>query len=110
MACSLTNNGMQFSAAVGAKVTVKVIADNTKLVEAQYNDQSLAVANNSATLTVVAGSNLLWLNLAGPQEEVEIVEDCGGGKTQHMFGYTDDAHPALRFNIVGGDVIVPDRD
>jgi len=101
MACSLTDNGMQFSAAIGAKVTVKVIADNTKLVEAEYNDQSIPVVNNSATFTVVGGSNLLWLNLAGPQEDVEIVEDCGGGKTQHMFGYTDDAHPALGFTIIG---------
>lgn len=101
MACSLTDNGMQFSAAIGAKVTVKVIADNTKLVEAEYNDQSLAVANNSATFTVVAGSILLWLNLAGPQEDVEIVEDCGAVTSLHMFGYTDDAHPALGFTILG---------
>ncbi len=110
MACSLTNNGMHFSAAVGATVTVRVIADNTKLVEAEYSGLPLPVANNSATFSVVAGSNLLSLNLTGPQEDVEIVEDCGGGNTQHMFGYTDDAHPALAFNIVGGDVVVPDRD
>jgi hypothetical protein len=100
---------MQFRAVVGARVTVRVIADNTKLVEAEYSGLPLPVANNGVTFAVVPGSNLLSLNLTGPPEDVEIVEDCGGGNTQHM-GYTDDAHPVLAFNIVGGDVIVPDRD
>ena len=102
MACSLTDNISTFSATTGAKVTVKIIADNTKLVGAQYNNQPLQIVKNtSATFTVVRGSNLLLLNPAGPEEDVEIAEDCGAGQTLHMFGYSDDCHPALGFTIVG---------
>jgi hypothetical protein len=90
---------MQFGATVGAKVTVKVIADNTLLVSATYNDQPIPVAKNSVIFTVVAGNALLLLILAGPEEDVEIVEDCT--PPLHMFGYNDDAHPALGFTIVG---------
>lgn len=102
MACSLTDNIFNFSAANGANVTVKIIADNTRLVGAEYNDQPLQISNNtSVSFTVVAGRSLLLLNPAGPEEDVEIVEDCGAGQTLHMFGYKDDSHPALGFTIVG---------
>jgi hypothetical protein len=102
MACSLTDHISNFSATTGAKVTLKIIADNTKLVGAQYNGQPLPIVNNiSATFTVVGGPSLLLLNPAGPEEDVEIVEDCGSGQTLHMFGYSDDCHPALGFKIVG---------
>lgn len=102
MACSLTDNGFNFSAASGANITVKVIADNTKLVHAEYDGLSVQVKNDvSVTFTVVAGRKLLLLNPAGPAEDVEIVEDCGANTTLHMFGYNDDAHPALGFTIIG---------
>lgn len=102
MACSLTDEGLRFSAAVGAKVTVKIIADNTKFVRAEYDGQELPITNNiSTTFTVLAGSKLLLLNPAGPPEDVEIVEDCGASQPLHIFGYSDDSHPALGFTIVG---------
>ena len=102
MACSLTDEGLRFSAAKGSKVTVKLIADNTKLARAEYDDTALPIDNDiSATFTVAPGAKLLLLNPSGPAEDVEIVEDCGAGQTLHMFGYSDDAHPALGFTIVG---------
>ena len=82
-------------------VTIKVVATATTLVLAEYNGVSIPVVNNSTTFTVVAGNVLLLLNLAGPQDTVEIVEDCGGGNTNHLFGYNDDFHPALGFTIAG---------
>ena len=103
MACSLTDNGLQCTAATGSVVKVCVLAAATNLVSATYPDgtTSLQVAGNCATFTVVAGVGLLMLNLSGPQDSVEIVEDCGGGQTRHLFGYDDDYHPFLGFSIVG---------
>jgi len=101
MACSLTDNGAQCSARTGSVVAVKVVASATTLVSAEYNGAAISVAGSSTTFTVVAGSALLLLNLAGPQDTVESVEDCGGGTTNHLFGYSDDFHPALGFTIVG---------
>jgi len=103
MACSLTDNGLNFSAAKDAKVTVKIIAENTKLVGAVYNDLPIQIDNNktSATFTVVVGRKILLLNPSGPEEDVEIVEDCGTDDPLHMFGYKDDAHPAIGFTIIG---------
>jgi len=101
MACSLTDDGLQCSAKTGSQVTVKVISSATNLVSAQYNDQDVPVSDNSMSFAVVAGVALLLLNLAGPEDSVEIVEDCGGGQTQHLFGYDDDFHPVLGFSIMG---------
>ena len=102
MACSLTDEGLRFSAAKDSKVTVKIIADNTKLVRAEYDGVALPIDNNiSATFTVAIGAKLLLLNPSGPEEDVEIVEDCGAAKPLHMFGYKDDSHPALGFTIIG---------
>jgi len=101
MACALTRTGFRWTAATGATVTVKVIADNTTITGAQYNDQDLPFQNQSTSFKVVNGVALLLLTLAGPPEAVEIVEDCGGGQTQHLFGYEGEFHPILGFTIVG---------
>src|SRR6266851_95448 len=99
MACSLTDNGLQCTAKTGSVVTIKVVAAATTLVLAEYKGGVIPVANNTITFTVVVGNGLLLLNLAGPQDTVEIVEDCGGGSTNHLFGYSDDFHPVLGFTI-----------
>ena len=102
MACSLTKVGSRFSAAIGAKVTVKIIADNTTFVRVEYGGQAVPITSGtSATFTVLAGNKLLLLNPAGPKEDVEIVEDCGTTPPLHMFGYNDDQHPSIGFTIVG---------
>lgn len=101
MPCALTDDGVKFSGATGAVVTVKVKSNATTLNSADYNDNSIPVAGNSTTFTIVAGKALLLLDLSGPNDSVEIVEDCGGGGTRHMFGYQDDFHPVLGFKIVG---------
>jgi hypothetical protein len=102
MPCSLQKDGFQWKAPADAVVTVKVNANATHLVSANYNDNDLPVNGNSnTTFTVVPGNNLLLLILAGPPDDVEVVEVCGGGQTQHMYGYQNDFRPALGFVIVG---------
>lgn len=101
MACSLTKAGSKFKAVTGANVTVKVIASATNLVSANYKGTSTPVTNNGVSFTVADGSGLLLLDLAGPQDDVEIVEDCGGGKIQRLFAYSGDFHPVVGFTIVG---------
>ncbi len=104
MACTLTDDGLQCTAKTGSVVRICVISSATNLVSATYPDGTtqLPVAGKCTTFTVVAGSGLLILNLAGPANDaVEIVEDCGNGQTNHLFGYTDDFHPALVFPIIG---------
>ncbi|HEX4499401.1 MAG TPA: hypothetical protein VIE43_27255 [Thermoanaerobaculia bacterium] len=102
MPCSLTKSGIEFDAATGAVVTIKLKAKSTtQIVDAEYNDASIPVTANGTTFTVVSGPALLFLFLAGPPDTVEILEDCGGGKTQHLFGYKSDFHPALGFKIAG---------
>lgn len=103
MACALTRSGFDWTARTGATVTVKVIADNTTLTGAKYNGQDITFQNKSTSFTVVQGPALLLLALAGPPEAVEIVEDCGGGQTQHLFGYEGEFHPVVGFNIIGGN-------
>ncbi len=102
MACSLTKSGFDWNAAVNAKVTVKVVANSTTtLIAAEYNGIKLAVQNNATSFTVAQGPNLLLLALAGPKDTVEVVEDCGGGQTNHLFGYHDEPPHVLGFTIVG---------
>ena len=101
MACFIVDDGLQHKAAVGATPTIRVIANVTTLVSARYNGADIPVDDDSTTITVVAGSKLLLLNLAGPKDTIEIVEDCGDGSTHHLFGYHDDFHPVVGFTVVG---------
>ncbi len=101
MPCSLTDDGSSCSATTGSVITLRVIATATRLVKANYNDVDVPLAGNSVTFTVVAGPAPLLLDLAGPEDAVEIVQDCGDGKTKHLFGYHDDYHPIIGFKIVG---------
>jgi hypothetical protein len=44
---------------------------------------------------------LLLLDLAGPQDSVEFVEDCGNGTSHRLFAYQGDFHPVVGFTVVG---------
>lgn len=99
--CSLTRNNGGFNAPTGANVTVRVVANTTRLVVPEYNDAALPVVDNGATFTVVAGPARLFLTLAGPPEDVAIVEVCTGGETPELYSYSDDFHPILSFLVVG---------
>ena len=99
--CSLTRNNGSFNAPTGSNVTVKVVAHSTTLVVAEYNDASTPVNANAVTFAVVAGDAELFLTLAGPQDDVQIVEDCGAGNTQVLYSYSNDFHPILGFKITG---------
>ena len=102
MACALTPNGFDWEAPTGSPVTIRLIAQSTTtLIGADYNGEDLTVADNATTFAVVRGRNLLQLALAGPQDTVEIVEDCGDGFTTHLFGYVDGPPHVLGFTIIG---------
>lgn len=101
MGCSLKNNGSNWTARTGGLVTLKLIAANTVIATATYNNQELSPENNTVHFTVVSGQGLLLLSLAGPPEALEVVEDCGGGISQHIFGYPAEFHPVLGFSILG---------
>jgi hypothetical protein len=102
MPCSLTRSGVEFTAKNGSQVTVQVNANNgTRLVVAEYNGADIPVNNNSTVFTVVAGRHRLALSLAGPPDDVDIVEECGGGQTQHLYGYQNDFQPLVTLRIHG---------
>jgi hypothetical protein len=82
MPCSLKPHGVGWSAATGSSITIKVVADNTTITAATYNNASVPVAANTITFTVVSGAKLLDLALVGPDELVKIVEVCSDGSTQ----------------------------
>lgn len=103
MPCALTNDGRQWKAAVGSTVTLRVLADQTECTGAMYNGTALSVQNNTFCFTVVPGAATLLLSLVGPNEAVEIVEDCGGGSTQRLFSFANETHPVLQFTVLGGD-------
>ncbi|HXO29075.1 MAG TPA: hypothetical protein VOA80_17115 [Thermoanaerobaculia bacterium] len=101
MPCSLREAGLQWTAPKNSVVTVKVLANVTNIVRAEYNRAALPVNGNSTTFTVVEGNASLDLYLAGAPEDVEFVEDCGDGTTHHLDGYQNDFRPTPSFTIVG---------
>jgi hypothetical protein len=101
MPCSLRAAGFRWTARKNSVVTVKVIANVTNIVRAEYNSVVLPVNGNSTTFTVVEGNASLDLYLAGAPDDVEFVEDCGDGTTQSLDGYQSDFRPTASFTIVG---------
>lgn len=103
MACQLTRTGPRYKAATGATVTVCVKSGATNLISATYPDgvQDVPVASNCTTFTVQAGIGILLLNLMGPQDTVQIVEDCGGGQSQVLFEYDNDFQTPINIAIEG---------
>lgn len=103
MPCSLVSSGSNWTAAINAVVTVKVTSNSgtVNVVGANYNNNAIPAPNNTVQFTVVNGPALLMITLAGPPDTIEVVEDCGGGQTQHLFGYTNAYHPLLGFTIIG---------
>jgi hypothetical protein len=104
MACSLTRSGAHFTGTIDANVTVRVVANSTSVVKATYHGVDLNASNNVATFKVIQGTARLVLSLAGPPDDVSIVEDCGGGNTQELFGYQGEFHPSVRLQIIGKQV------
>jgi len=107
MACSLTRSEVGFTAPTGAIVRVRVVARATALIGAEYNGAGLAVSGNGTTFKVVAGEARLFLTLAGPHDDVQIVEDGGGGESFEIYSYRGAFHPILIFRIVGGEDHTP---
>jgi hypothetical protein len=118
MACQLTNSDANWTATIGSVVTVKLISDYAFILTAKYNEQDLAVRDNSVSFNVVLGPAQLSLAVAGPTdvgegrpskgrptnkrllEPVTFVEDCGNGQTQALF-QANEILPVLAFTIVG---------
>lgn len=84
MSCQLTpdtSGVVDFRTFTGAQVKIFAESDSgtVRIVAATFNDAPAPVSGGIATVTAVAGINLLNLAFAGadPTEEFRIREDCG---------------------------------
>ena len=107
MACVLTMIGpMYYSAPIGSTVTVAIQNVVTqKLGAGTYNlAPCTQVSDTSVSFKVVAGDKALDLAIIGDQnvpEDLDLVEVCGGGATNFLYGYRDDYEDSIRLTIKG---------
>jgi hypothetical protein len=103
MACSLAKDATgDWSALTGAQVTIGIIANNTKLVAVHYNNVAKPVDNDkTSTFTIVAGSAPVVLVMASVKENLEIVEVCPDGGTQHVRGFINRTVASFDFWVEG---------
>jgi hypothetical protein len=106
MACALDLTGLVATAAKNAKVTIKLIAATTELQRASLNDSditdSIDPVNKSVSFKVLGGRNTVILVLLPPPagEDMQLVEDCGGGGTQPILSFGSGIHASITFDIV----------
>ncbi len=108
MANALDLTGLVPTAAANATVTIKLIAATTVLQRASLNDSdisdSIDATGKIVSFTVPGGRNTVILVLLPPPtgEEMQIVEDCGGGATQLILSFGAGIHASITFDIVAG--------
>ena len=106
MPCSLDLTGLVATAKADAEVTIKLIADDSTIQRASLNhidiSDDIDAAGKKLTFSVPAGRNTLILVLLPPpsSETMDIVEDCGKGKTQTIFSFGAGIHAAISFDII----------
>src|SRR6266700_755210 len=106
MACSLDLSGLLPTCAANSKVTIKLIAATAILQRASLNNTDLTPnidqGAKSVSFSVPAGRNTVMLVLLPPpaSETMEIVEDCGQGKTQPILSFGSGIHAAVSFDII----------
>jgi len=106
MACSLDLSGLLPTCAANAKVTIKLIADTAILQRVSLNDADLTPSidpgTKSVSFNVPAGRNTVLLVLLPPpaSEPMQIVEDCGQGKTQPILSFGSGIHASVSFDII----------
>ncbi len=103
MACSLVKDEAgDWSAHIGAQVTVGIVADNTRLVAVHYNNVAQTVdSDKTSTFNIVAGTFPIVFVMAAVKENLEIVELCPGGGTQHIRGFINRAVASFDFWVEG---------
>lgn len=106
MACALDLTGLVATAAKDAKVTIKLIAATTVLQRVSLNDSDITAsidpAGKSVSFTVAGGRNTVILVLLPPPtgEQMQLVEDCGGGATQPILSFGIGIHASITFDII----------
>jgi hypothetical protein len=106
MACALDLTGLVAKAAADAEITIKLIADQSKIQRASINRADISdeidASGKSLTFSVPAGRNTLILVLLPPpsSEMMKLVEDCGGGKTQTILSFGAGIHASISFDII----------
>jgi hypothetical protein len=106
MACSLDLSGLIATTKAGSQVTLKLVADQSKIQRASLNHsditEDIAADGKSLSFPVPAGRNTLILVLLPPPtgEDVDLVEDCGGGTTQTVLSFGIGIHVSISFDIV----------
>jgi hypothetical protein len=106
MACSLDLSGLRPTCAANAKVTIKLIADTAILQSASLNDADLTPSidpgTKSVSFAVPKGRNTVLLVLFPPPapEPLQVVEDCGQGKTQPILTFASGIHASVSFDII----------
>ena len=106
MACSLDLSGLLPTCAADATVTIKLIAATAILQRASLNNTDLTdkidAANKSVSFKVPAGRNTVILVLLPPpaSEAMQVVEDCGAGRTQEILSFGSGIHAAITFDII----------
>jgi len=104
MALDLT--GLVPTAEANAKVTLKLIAATATIQRASINRNDISddidASGKVVSFPVPAGTNTLTLVLLPPPagEAMQLVEDCGGGKTQPIVSFGSGIHASISFNII----------
>ena len=106
MPCVLDVTPLVPTAAANAKVTIKLIAPTTTIQRASINKADISdgidATGKIVSFTIPAGTNTIEFVLLPPAtgEDIDIVEDCGGGTTQAILSLGIGIHASILFNIV----------
>jgi hypothetical protein len=107
MACALDLRPLVPTAKADAQVTIKLIADQSVIQRASLNHTDITddidATGKSLSFSVPAGRNTVLLVLLPPpaSETMDLVEDCGDGKTQPILSFGAGIHASISFDIVG---------
>ncbi|HLJ87138.1 MAG TPA: hypothetical protein VKZ53_09965 [Candidatus Angelobacter sp.] len=108
MSCSLDLTGLLPTCKPNATVKIRLIADQSILQRVSLNNADFTSSINqtdmSVSFAVPAGRNTVVLVLLPPptSEPMQIVEDCGGGKTQPILSFGSGIHASVSFDIIAG--------
>jgi hypothetical protein len=120
MACLLQKdpaNKFDFIAPAGPSITVKIISTtpnvSARFTKAELNKKSLLIQNgDTVTFAVQPGVNTLdfVIHASSPNCIIQILEDCGAGKTQVLdqFPY-DPSDPVVGYSIFGTSAPAPGK-
>jgi len=106
MACSLDLRPLVPTAKAGAQVTIKLIADQSIIQRASLNTVDITddidTTGKSVSFSLPAGRNTVLFVLLPPptSEDMDVVEDCGGGQTQTILSFGAGIHASISFDII----------